>query len=117
MDSVYRACIRQAIGLSGGIENEAADVLIDLRKCFEHLSRDLLWEACERHAYQMHVARMSIASYGWTRFLLGRFDLCGRKVWAARGIAAGSPFATTELKVYCLTLAKAIKATHGQASH
>ena len=32
---------------------------------------------------------------------------------ASRGIAAGSPFATTELKVYLLTLAKAIKATHG----
>ena len=61
----------------------------------------------------MHVARMSIASYGWTRFLLGRFDLCGRKVRASRGIAAGSPFATTELKVYLWTLAKAIKATHG----
>jgi hypothetical protein len=45
--------------------------------------------------------------------LLGRYDLCGKKVKASRGIAAGSPFATTELKVYLLTLAKAIKATHG----
>ena len=113
LDSVYRACIRQAIGLSGGVFNEAADVLIDLRKCFEHLSRELLWEACDRHGYPMHVARMSIASYGWPRFLLGRYDLCGKKVRALRGIAAGSPFATTELKVYLLTLAKAIKATHG----
>jgi hypothetical protein len=113
LDSVYRACIRQAIGLAGGIVSEAADVLIDLRKCFEHLSRDLLWEACARHGYPMHVARLSITSYGWTRFLLGRYDLCGREVNASRGIAAGSPFATTELKVYLLTLAQAIKATHG----
>ena len=50
----------RAVELTTGSATVAADLLIDLRKCFEYLSRDLLWKDCHDHGYPMHVARMSM---------------------------------------------------------
>jgi hypothetical protein len=38
----------------------------------------------------------------WSRRLLGQLDVAGTAVSATRGIAAGSAFATSELKLYLL---------------
>jgi hypothetical protein len=57
----------------------------------------------------MHIARLSLQSYAWPRFILGQYDYCGKTVVASGDIAAGSPFATTELKVYLLRLARALQ--------
>ncbi len=110
---MVRSWIRQAIELTTGTATVAADLLIDLRKCFEYLSRDLLWNACIDSGYPMHMARISMQSYAWPRFILGPYDYCGATVVGPRGIAAGSAFATTELKVYLFKLAKAIQLASG----
>jgi ribonuclease HI len=113
LDSTFRCWVRQAIQLTTGSAASAADILIDLRKCFEYLSRELLWKSCVDHGFPLHAVRLSMQTYAWPRYILGAYDYVGKTVTAARGIAAGSPFATTELKVYLLKLARSIQIASG----
>ena len=57
----------------------------------------------------MEIARLSLGAYGWDRRIIGSYQLAGSTSKASRGIAAGSPFATAELKVYLLSVVKDVQ--------
>ncbi len=57
----------------------------------------------------MYIARISLGAYGWDRRIIGSYQLAGSTSKASRGIAAGSPFATAELKVYLLSVVKDVQ--------
>ena len=59
--------------------------------------------------YPMDVARLSLNSYAAERRIVGEHNLAGNTRKASRGIAAGSPFATTELNMYLTVALQAIK--------
>ena len=82
--------------------------MIDLSKCFENIDRELLWTACFSTGYPLFIARLSIAAYAGDRVIASTFDMVGRKVKAAAGIAAGSPFATSELKALLAGVARGV---------
>jgi hypothetical protein len=114
LDTAFRSMVRMAI-----IDDECAtdqarpwahiDVSIDLRKCFEQLRRALLWQTGLQHHYPMVALRLSLTTYSFHRRILGPYDLVGGTVRAARGIAAGSAHATSELKLYLLPVLLALQ--------
>ena len=104
--------MRQAIGLISGASPFTAVVMIDLSKCFEHIDRGILWAACISTGYPQYIARLSIEAYAGERVISSMFDIVGKKVKAAAGIAAGSPFATSELKAVLAGVARGIQQTH-----
>ena len=76
-------------------------VLVDLVKAFERVPHLKVLEAARRWGYPMWVLRLSLDAYRMTR-VLSIDGACSRVVQAARGLTAGSGFATEEL--CCLML-------------
>jgi hypothetical protein len=113
LDTAFRSMARMAIIDDDCATDQAPPrahiVFIDLRKCFEQLRRVLLWQTGLQHHYPMVALRLSLTTYGFDRRILGPYDLAGRTVRAARGIAAGSAHATSELKLYLLPVILAIQ--------
>ena len=112
LDSTWRCCVRQAIGLISGTAPHTAVVMIDLSKCFENIDRTILWAACISTGYPLYIARLSIEAYAGERVISSMYDIVGKAVKAAAGIAAGSPFATSELKAVLAGVARGIQQTH-----
>ena len=98
LDATWRECVRHAVSGSGA----AVEVLLDLAKAFDQVDRDLLWGAGLAYGYPMAVLRVALAAYSWPRRLVSDFGVSSPELRAARGVAAGSPFATFELKLLLL---------------
>jgi hypothetical protein len=111
LDATNRAWLRQATGTIQG--KHAVDLLIDLRKCFEHIDGTY----CGRLSTGWGI-RWTLQGFPSTPVLptgelwaptTGSHNIAGTVFMASRGIAGGSPFATTELKVYLVVVLQAIK--------
>ncbi len=72
----------------------------DLKKAFEGLDRDILWEMGERYGL-----RLSLGTYAMTRRLQLEQGIVSKHLRGARGICAGSARATFELELYLLHFA------------
>ena len=75
----------------------AAAVLVDLRKCYVHVSHILLARAAHELSYPLCLLRRSMASYTWPRFIMYQNTLACT-LWATTSIIAGAAFATFELR-------------------
>ena len=73
------------------------EILLDVKKAFEHVNRTKLIEAAKAIGYPMHALVMSIEAYEWPCRLVFE-GLASRQVTPTRGIAAGSAFAIFELE-------------------
>ena len=60
-----------------------------------------IWAAAVKHDFNLWVLRLSLAAYRLAR-AVGINGMYSRCIVAARGIAAGSGFATTELRLLLL---------------
>ena len=78
-----------------------AQVLLDLVKAFEMIPHHHIWAAAIKHNFNLWVLRLSLAAYRLAR-AVGINGMYSRCIVAARGIAAGSGFATTELRILLL---------------
>ena len=83
-----------------GEERHAGEVMIDLLKAFEYVSREKLAGRGARGDYPTHVIAASLATYGFRRRLVYR-GYVSKELWPRRGITAGSPFATGDLWLVC----------------
>jgi hypothetical protein len=102
-DATYRLMVRQDTSRGKHEGTAAADLLWDIRKAFENVDREILWEKGKNNGYPLDVLRLSLASYDWER-MLSMGMLVSRPIKPSRGIAAGSAFATFELTLYLLDL-------------
>jgi hypothetical protein len=74
----------------------SAELLVDLKKAFEHVDRRLLFSLAASQKYPSRARVLSLTSYRWDRrAVYGRH--VSRPIATTRGIAAGSPFAAFEL--------------------
>jgi hypothetical protein len=80
------------------LKEEHVQALLDLVKAFETIPHDLLVKAAIDKGYNLVVLRLSLAAYRLSR-VIGIDGIYSRKVFATRGITAGSGFATSELRV------------------
>ena len=80
-----------------------AQALFDLVKAFEKIPHDLIIKAAKKKGYPLAALRLSLAAYRLTR-TIGSDGNYSRKIVAARGITAGSGFATSELRLLLLDL-------------
>jgi hypothetical protein len=78
-----------------------AQSLLDLVKAFETIPHRHLVEAARRHGFPLWLLRMSLAAYRLPR-TIGVDGCFSRLIVAARGITAGSCFATSELRLLLL---------------
>ena len=101
MDATYRMLMRQDGSNATGSPSCAADLLWDVRKAFDNVNRATLWGQGNRHNYPVDILRLSIASYGWGRYLrMG--PIASNILFPHTGIAAGSAHATYEFTLYLL---------------
>ena len=68
-DGIWRLAWRNYLEL--GEHKHAAEIMWDLKKAFETLDRDTLWEMGERYSYPMDALRLSLGTYAMT----GRLQL------------------------------------------
>jgi hypothetical protein len=99
LDGTYRLVVRQLLKQEANPKTSLADLLWDLRKAFENISRGKLWGFGNQYKYPVDLLRISISSYRWPRHLL-MGNLISRPIGPGRGIGAGSAFATYELTLY-----------------
>ena len=96
-DTVWRSSVKATASQRDHrftLENQS-----DLRKCFEHVNRQLLWDKGISNGYPRSILRMSLASYAWPRIVtLDNIASPARIAW--NGLVAGGTFATKELKLY-----------------
>jgi len=78
-----------------------AQALLDLVKAFETVPHDVVARLADKHKLNLWLVRLSLASYRLAR-TIGIDGSFSRMIIAARGITAGSVFATTELRVIML---------------
>jgi hypothetical protein len=75
------------------------EMLLDVKKAFEHVMRNQLIGMARQTNYPMAQLITSLLAYEWARRI--NYDgLVSDQIWPTRGIAAGSAFATFEL--WCL---------------
>ena len=91
-----------------GISIEYAAALLDLVKAFDRVPHWLLVREARALGYPLPILRLSLATYRLKRVV--RINQVGSKtILADRGIAAGSGFATTEMRlVFIRILDKAL---------
>ena len=82
-------------------QEEHAQALLDLTKAFEMVDHQKLLAAARKRGYPLAILRLSLAAYRLSRSV-GIDGGYSRPVTAARGITAGSGFATAELKLLLL---------------
>ena len=75
--------------------------MFDLQKAFERVPWDLLAAAAVRCGYNLYLLRLSLAAYALEKSVTVA-GASSRLVKAARGLTAGSSFATIELRVLLL---------------
>ena len=102
-DGIWRLAWRNYLKL--GDHKHAAEIMWDLKKAFETLDRDTLWEMGLRFDYPMDVLRVSLGTYAMTRRLQLEQGIVSKPMKGSRGICAGSAFATFEFKLYLLQFA------------
>ena len=102
-DAIWRAQIRSQIGEP----RYAGEVMIDLMKAFEFVSRQELATRGGRGDYPRQVIAAGLATYGFKRRLVYK-GFVSKELWAQRGITAGSPFATGDLWLVCSDMMHAI---------
>ena len=83
---------------AGLSKQDHLQALLDLVKAFETIPRDLLVKAARQKGYSIVILRLSLAAYRLWR-AVGIDGVFSRKIQAARGITAGSGFATCELRL------------------
>ncbi len=88
----FRADVARAVAA------KYAQALLDIIKCFEHVPYQALVDEARRVGYCLYTLRLSVSSYLMRR-VIGIARVYSRVVRAARGITAGSVWATTELRV------------------
>ncbi len=98
-DAIWRAQMRSQIGE----ERHAGEVMIDLLKAFEYVSREKLAGRGARGDYPTHVIEASLATYGFRRRLVYT-GYVSKELWPRRRITAGCPFATGDLWLVCSDL-------------
>ena len=86
-----------------GTCRHAGEVMIDLLKAFEYVSRQRLAGRGARRGYPTHVIAASLATYGFKRRLVYK-EYVSKELWPRRGITADSPFATGDLWLVCSDL-------------
>ena len=95
-DGVWRAAVRSNLEVDKG--RHYAEVLYDVRKCFENVNFSTLRRNAAAVGYPEVLLRVSLHSYRWQRTICDGV-LAVRPLRATRqAIVAGSAFATFELK-------------------
>ncbi len=80
----------------------------DLQKAFDHVDRQVLWKMVEAQGFPMDLLATSLVSYGWGRNFVLNTEV-SRRIYAHRGIAAGSPYAPYELAVHLVGLIEIVR--------
>ncbi|HUU60977.1 MAG TPA: reverse transcriptase domain-containing protein, partial [Acidimicrobiia bacterium] len=92
--------------LAAVVGTDYALVLLDLVKAFERVPHDVVLREAKKLGYPMWLLRLSFATYRLGRVLrVG--NVVSTVVVAARGITAGSGFATTELRIMMIDIVDA----------
>ncbi|HUU62073.1 MAG TPA: reverse transcriptase domain-containing protein, partial [Acidimicrobiia bacterium] len=92
--------------LAAVVGTDYALVLLDLVKAFERVPHDVVQREAKKLGYPMWLLRLSFATYRLGRVLrVG--NVVSTVVVAARGITAGSGFATTELRIMMIDVVDA----------
>ena len=94
-DLVWRQAFRNEVACADN--QHALSVLIDLAKCYEHVSHILLAREARELHFPMVLLRITVRAYAWARKLTLDKRVC-EDVLPSRGIIAGCASATTELK-------------------
>ncbi len=81
--------------------------MIDLLKAFEYVSRSRLAERGGRGYYPERGTAASLATHGRKSRLVYKWYV-SQEVQPRRGISAGSPFATGDLRLVCSDFAREI---------
>ena len=109
IDEVYRTSLRNVLAMvraeHEGWSEEAGhtlEILWDLRKAFEQVDRQRLWEKGESIAYPPVLLRLSLRTHTHGGGVTRQKKISSGWIKAAQGVAAGSAFATQELKL-CLS--------------
>ncbi len=110
-DAIWRAQMRAYIDP----HKQAGEIMIDLMKAFEYVSRRRLAERGARGDYPMHVLAASLATYGFPRRLVYK-GYATQVLHPRRGITAGSPFATGDLWLVCSDVMHRIFKEYPQAT-
>ena len=84
-DAIWRAQMRSQIGTC----RHAGEVMIDLLKAFEYVSRQMLAGLGARRGYPTHVIAASLATYGFKRRLVYK-EYVSKELWPRRGITRDS---------------------------
>lgn len=93
---------------------EQAQALLDLTKAFELVDHQLLVDAARRSGYPLALLRLSLAAYRLHR-TVGADGHYSRTVVAARGITAGSGFATSELRLLLMDVMEETRSAWGNS--
>ena len=80
-------------------ELHAAELLWDIRKCYENLLHAELQQQAKEQGYPMSLLRVSLSSYRWGRMIVYDHDLVAHKIYPKAGILAGSSMTTFEIAV------------------
>ena len=103
-DAVWRA---QVMAMVQDVEElHAAELLWDIRKCYENVLHAELQEQAREQGYPMALLRVSLSSYRWGRMIVFDHDLVAAKIFPKAGIVAGSSIATFEIAVLMQKLLK-----------
>ena len=78
-------------------ELHAAELLWDIRKCYENVLHADLQQQAREQGYPMSLLRVSLSSYRWGRMILYDHDVVAHKGYPKAGIVAGSSMATFEI--------------------
>ena len=111
-DAVWRRATRCEIQASD--KGSLASVLIDLRKCYDHIMWCSLAAESLAVGFPGVILRMSLAVYAFPRRLT-RFGAVGRIINPNRFIIAGTTAATSELKLLLCKLLQRIEFNHPYA--
>ena len=88
-DAIWRSLVRQDLG---GEHTHFVEWNWDFLKAFDHIDRQVLWNTAAAQGYPMDLLATSLVSYGWGRNFVLNTE-ASRRIYAHRGIAAGSPYA------------------------
>jgi hypothetical protein len=96
-DAVWRAQVLSTVQEEDGLHS--AEVLWDIRKCYENVLHSKLKTQAAAQKYPMPILRVSLSSYRWGRSILFEHDMLAKPVYPKAGLVAGSSMATYEIAV------------------
>ena len=71
------------------------EINMAVKKFFDHVRRDSLLDIASAVGYPVRILRLAVNAYAGARSLVMDSNMVSGDIWSSRGVAAGSPRATS----------------------